>query len=126
MSDILAPAIRLAEKGFAVTPITAYWWQQQRSKLIAAAAGHKSELLLPNQQAPAAGEVWKNPALAEVFKTVCLSLGAPEFADRSVVCPTDKLTLLLTGRLRKVEKLVSMAVQSALPSFKRVRRVVGC
>ncbi len=68
LRDILAPAIRFAEEGFPVGPITALQW----------AAGVANELLLSpggrelmiDGRAPRKGERFRNPMLAHTFRTV--------------------------------------------------------
>lgn len=68
MTDILAPAIRLAEEGFPVAPITAYSWQRGAQKQLAAAVNGR-ELTLEGR-GPNAGEIFRNPGLARTFKTI--------------------------------------------------------
>ena len=65
--DVLEPAISIAEKGFPVSPITAYAWQKG-AKLLNKWP-HGDELLI-NGFAPKAGQVMKNPNLAKVFKEI--------------------------------------------------------
>lgn len=68
MGDILAPAIRLAEEGFPVAPITAYSWQRGAQRQLATALnGHE---LTINGRGPNAGEIFRNPNLARTFKSI--------------------------------------------------------
>ncbi len=67
MSRILAPAIRMAEEGFAVGPITAHFWQAAASRQRAALNG--GELLIDGR-GPRAGEIFRNPGLARTFRAV--------------------------------------------------------
>ncbi len=68
MNEILAPAIRLAEEGFPVAPITAYSWQRGAQRQLASAPnGHE---LTINGRGPDAGEIFRNPGLARTFKTI--------------------------------------------------------
>ncbi len=68
MGDILAPAIRLAEEGFPVAPITAYSWQRGAQRQLASALnGHE---LTINGRGPNAGEIFRNPNLARTFKSI--------------------------------------------------------
>jgi gamma-glutamyltranspeptidase/glutathione hydrolase len=68
MSEILAPAIRLAEEGFPVAPITAYSWQRGAQRQLASALnGHE---LTINGRGPNAGEIFRNANLARTFKTI--------------------------------------------------------
>jgi gamma-glutamyltranspeptidase/glutathione hydrolase len=68
MSEVLAPAIRLAEAGFPVAPITAYFWQRgARGQLSTALNGREMTL---EGRGPKAGELFQNPNLARTFKKV--------------------------------------------------------
>ena len=74
LADVLAPAIALAEDGFPVTPIISRGWQYQEELLRSKApAGHD---LLLDGKAPRPGDVWRNPAIARVMRTV--AEGGPE------------------------------------------------
>jgi len=66
MSEILAPAIRLAEEGFPVAPITAYFWQRGAECQLKAAPNGQE--LTVNGRAPSAGEIFRNPGLARTFR----------------------------------------------------------
>ncbi len=68
MGDILAPAIRLAEEGFPVAPITAYSWQRGAQKQLATALNGRE--LTINGRGPNAGEIFRNPGLARTFKSI--------------------------------------------------------
>ncbi len=67
LKEVLSPAIELAEKGFPVSPITAYSWKRGEKQL--KQWGKKSELLI-NGRSPHAGEIMKNPNLAKVFREI--------------------------------------------------------
>ncbi len=68
MSEILAPAIRLAEEGFPVAPITAYFWQRGAERQLKSALnGHELTL---NGRGPKAGEIFRNPGLARTFRRI--------------------------------------------------------
>ena len=67
LAAALAPAIALAEEGFAVGEVTAHQWQKAEPLLRATGA---AGLLLPDGRAPAAGAVFRNPALAQTLRTV--------------------------------------------------------
>jgi gamma-glutamyltranspeptidase/glutathione hydrolase len=68
MGEILAPAIRLADEGFPVAPITAYSWQRGAQKQLASAVNGRE--LTINGRGPNAGEIFRNPGLARTFKTI--------------------------------------------------------
>eukprot|EP01095_Lingulamoeba_sp_RSL-Kostka_P002302 TRINITY_DN13148_c0_g1_i1.p1 TRINITY_DN13148_c0_g1~~TRINITY_DN13148_c0_g1_i1.p1 ORF type:complete len:537 (-),score=221.33 TRINITY_DN13148_c0_g1_i1:259-1869(-) len=63
MTDVLQPAIDLAEEGFPVGDVVSQLWKHGEYKLINANA----DTFLPS---PKAGEIFKNPDLAETFRTV--------------------------------------------------------
>jgi len=65
MSDVLAPAIEYAESGFPVSELIAYYWG--RSTFLRQYPGI-AETFLPDGEAPAKGEIFKNPMLARTLK----------------------------------------------------------
>ncbi len=68
MADILAPAIRLADEGFPVAPLTSYFWARGVDRQLKSAPnGHE---LTIDGRAPKAGEIFHNPGLARTFKTI--------------------------------------------------------
>ncbi len=68
MATILAPAIRLAEEGFPVAPITAYFWQRGAERQLKTAP-NGLELTLDGR-GPRAGEIFRNPGLARTLQSV--------------------------------------------------------
>ncbi len=67
ISKVLAPAIRLAEDGYPVTPIIAYHWNQSAKRLCNAPGGIEMTL---NGLAPRAGEIFHNPGLARTLRRI--------------------------------------------------------
>jgi gamma-glutamyltranspeptidase/glutathione hydrolase len=68
MAEILGPAIRLAEEGFPVAPLTSYYWQRgAQRQLQSAPNGHE---LTIDGRGPNAGEIFRNPGLARTFEAV--------------------------------------------------------
>jgi gamma-glutamyltranspeptidase/glutathione hydrolase len=68
MSEILAPAIRLAREGFPVGPITSHSWQRgAQNQLRSAPNGHE---LTIEGRGPQAGEIFRNQNLARTFELV--------------------------------------------------------
>jgi gamma-glutamyltranspeptidase/glutathione hydrolase len=68
MSEILAPAIRLADEGFPVAPLTSYFWARGVDRQLKSSLnGHE---LTIDGRAPKAGEIFRNPNLAKTFKVV--------------------------------------------------------
>ncbi len=72
LADALAPAIRIAEEGFPVTPIIARQWAAEVDKL-SRDAGARATYLLDGQRAPQAGEWFRNPDLAATFRLIAES-----------------------------------------------------
>lgn len=68
MSGILAPAIRLAEDGFPVSPVTSHYWKRGAERQLKTALnGHE---LTIEGRAPEPGEIFRNPGLARTFKAI--------------------------------------------------------
>lgn len=68
LAAILEPSIELAERGFAVAPLTAYFWQRGAETQLRHAL-NGGELLMEGR-APWAGEVFRNPNLARVLQQI--------------------------------------------------------
>ena len=68
LSRVLEPAIRLAEEGFPVAPITAYHWDREAEHKLRHSVGGQ-ELTL-NGRAPKPGEIFRNPGLARTLSAV--------------------------------------------------------
>jgi gamma-glutamyltranspeptidase/glutathione hydrolase len=68
MAEVLAPAIRLAEAGFPVAPITAYFWQRGAEAQLRTALNGREMTL--DGRGPKAGELFRNPNLAKTFRSV--------------------------------------------------------
>lgn len=66
MSQLLEPAAVLAEEGFPVSPITAFWWDRCAYQL--GSSPHGSALKMPSGRTPATGEVFRNPDMASVLR----------------------------------------------------------
>ncbi len=68
MATLLAPAIHYAEQGFPVAEITAGLWQGSVKML--AAHPNSSATFLVDGRAPAAGEIFRNPDLAQTLRGI--------------------------------------------------------
>lgn len=68
MAEILAPARRLAEEGFPVAPMTAYFWQVGAQRQLREAV-NGGELTIDGR-GPRAGEIFRNPGLARTFDQI--------------------------------------------------------
>jgi len=75
LATVLEPAIALAEDGFAVGPITAYWWGVGVESLRGAA---NLEELTIDGRAPRAGERFRNPGMARTLRAIAAG-GADAF-----------------------------------------------
>ena len=68
LSKTLSPAIRLAEEGFPVAPLTAHSWQRAAAGILSQSL-NGIEMTLQGR-GPEAGEIFRNPGLARTFKIV--------------------------------------------------------
>ncbi len=91
IADVLAPAIRLAEEGFPVSPLIAFAWSTGVGKL--KAGSHGADLLLKGR-APEPGEIFRNPNLAKIFRTVAEHGKAGFYED----WPADQIVKILQER----------------------------
>jgi gamma-glutamyltranspeptidase/glutathione hydrolase len=75
LGQVLSPAIRLAEQGFPVAPITAYFWGRSAERLLNAPGGVE---LTIDGCTPQAGEIFHNPGLARTLRKIAQD-GKPAF-----------------------------------------------
>ncbi len=68
LGEALEPAIRLAEEGFPVAPLTAYFWERGAARQLAQAPNGRE--LTIRGRAPRAGEIFRNPGLARTLGVV--------------------------------------------------------
>lgn len=73
MASILAPAIELAEAGFAVAPGAAHFWEEGLARQRGAA---NLEELSIDGRAPGPGETFRNPGLARTLRAI--TAGGPD------------------------------------------------
>jgi len=69
LAQALAPAIRLAEEGFPVSPIIARQWGEEIERL-KRDDGARATFLIDGARAPRAGEWFRNPDLARSFRAI--------------------------------------------------------
>ncbi|KAI8146555.1 putative lincomycin-condensing protein lmbA, partial [Fennellomyces sp. T-0311] len=69
MATILQPAIDLAENGFPVNHISAQMWDEEAA-VLKELNNTANNLLVNGERPPAEGDIMRNPALAETFKSV--------------------------------------------------------
>jgi len=68
MAEVLQPAIRLAEEGFPVAPITSWFWRNSADRLLSKTP-NGSEMLIDGH-GPAAGEIFLNPSLGRTMRVI--------------------------------------------------------
>ena len=68
MDQILEPAINYAREGFPVTELIAYYWAGNARSL--SKYPNVSEVYMPGGKAPAKGEIFKNPYLANTLEKI--------------------------------------------------------
>ena len=68
LTKVLEPAVTLAESGFPVAPITAYYWQRAAAGILSRAVNGR-ELTLDGR-GPRSGELFRNPGLARSLRTL--------------------------------------------------------
>ncbi|MEO1622262.1 MAG: gamma-glutamyltransferase [Cyanobacteria bacterium J06632_3] len=68
LSDLFAPAIRLATEGYTVHPRVAYDWRQLAKKL--KATDNATRMLLVNGEAPKAGDRHSQPELGQTLQAI--------------------------------------------------------
>jgi gamma-glutamyltranspeptidase/glutathione hydrolase len=85
---VLEPAIRLAEGGFPVAPITAYFWARGVEQQLSASPGGKE--LTIDGRAPRPGEIFRNPGLARTLRVVSIG-GANAFYGGQIAAAIAKV-----------------------------------
>ncbi len=68
MEQVLAPARKLAEEGFPVAPVTAYFWQRAAGRQLRDAVNGVEMTI--DGRGPRAGEIFRNPGLARTFDQI--------------------------------------------------------
>ncbi|WP_240901004.1 gamma-glutamyltransferase [Thioalkalivibrio sp. XN8] len=68
MKEVLAPAIRYAREGFPVTEVIAHYWAINAERL--GEYPGFAEVFMPGGRAPAKGEIFRNPALADTYEKI--------------------------------------------------------
>ena len=69
LSEVLTPAIRLAEQGYPVSEVVAHSWAASE-KLLKEASNNGNDMLR-NGKAPKAGEIMTMPNLAKTLREIC-------------------------------------------------------
>ena len=68
LEDVLTPAIQLAENGFPVSPITAYFWKKGVENQLSKSPGGLE--LTIDGRAPNPGEIFRNPNFARTLQSI--------------------------------------------------------
>lgn len=101
MAEVLAPAIRLAEEGFPVEPVTAYFWQQgAQGRLKSSLNGRE---LTMDGRGPEPGEIFRNHNLAKTFRKV--AEGGAQAFYQGEIAEAIASTLQLAGGCLTVDDL---------------------
>jgi gamma-glutamyltranspeptidase/glutathione hydrolase len=81
VADVLMPGVRYAEQGFPVSEVIAGSWHTSAASL--AKIGESSRVYLPGGKAPRVGDVFKNPALARVYREIAVGGAAAFYEGRA-------------------------------------------
>jgi gamma-glutamyltranspeptidase/glutathione hydrolase len=103
MKDVLAPAIRYAREGFPVTQYIAYLWSLGVNNARADKfPGAFLATYAPNGRAPAEGEIFRNPDLANTL-TALATGGRDAFYKGAIADKIDAFMRANGGYLRKID-----------------------
>ena len=76
--QLFAPAIRYAEEGFPVSPVTALAWEQAAAHYLHLEAREYQafkEVFFPQQRAPKTGEIWGSPVHGQTLRAIAQTGG---------------------------------------------------
>ena len=96
-STLLQPAVKLAEEGFPVAPLTSYLWKNGENQLYLSSGGKE---LLINGRAPRAGEIFRNPTLANTLKHIAKG-GKTSFYQGKIAAQIFKTVQAFGGVMTK-------------------------
>ena len=103
MQQVLAPAIRYAQEGFPVTELIAYYWnigvQNARADRL---PGAFLETFAPRGHAPACGEIFRNPDLANTYALLAQK-GPDAYYHGEIADKIDAFMRAKGGWLRKLD-----------------------
>lgn len=83
--QLFAPAIRYAEQGFPVSPVTAQAWQRAADTYLRLSGSQFApfqELFFPNQRAPQAGETWGSQLHADTLREIAKTGGESFYSGK--------------------------------------------
>ncbi len=99
IKTILAPAIQYAEEGFPLTEVIANYWQNSVTTLSAQPGGFRDTFTIDGR-APAKGELFKNPDLANTYRLLA-EQGRDVFYKGNMADQIDAFFQANDGYLRK-------------------------
>src|SRR5258706_5122006 len=103
MSEILAPAIRLASEGFPVAPLTSHYWQRGAERQLKSALNGRE--LTIDGRGPNAGEIFRNPGLARTFDMI--AHGGPSMFYQGQIAEAIVCVIKEAGGVMSAEDLAS-------------------
>jgi gamma-glutamyltranspeptidase/glutathione hydrolase len=103
IAEALAPAIRLAEGGFPVAPLTSFHWSRGAEGVLARASGGRA--LTIDGRGPRAGEVFRNPGLARTFREV--AAGGADAFYRGVIARDIATAVQRSGGVMSADDLAA-------------------
>lgn len=101
LAEVLAPAIRLAEEGYPVAPVTAYFWQRDAQELLSSSLNGRE--LTIDGRGPEPGEIFRNPNLAKTFRK--LAEGGPQAFYQGEIAEAIAATVRQAGGCLTVDDL---------------------
>jgi gamma-glutamyltranspeptidase/glutathione hydrolase len=102
MAAILAPAIELAESGFAVGEVTAHFWERGLVSQYGAANLHELSI---DGRAPREGERFRNPGLARTLRAI--ATGGPEAFYRGEIAEAIVSVIAQSGGVMAASDLAA-------------------
>ena len=124
LSTSLAPAIRLAEEGFPVAPVTATNWDISVRKVLNLSLNGR-ELTIEGR-APHAGEIFRNPGLANTLKAICEG-GKREFYEGSLAGKIVAVVQKAGGCLSMADLAAHCSTwDEAISTVYRAKRIWEC
>ncbi len=103
LSAILAPAVRLADEGFPVAPVTAHFWQRGVERQLKTSL-NGIEMTIDGR-GPNPGEIFRNPGLARTLRAIA-GVGKKAFYEGEIA-EAIASTIQQAGGCLKVEDLAA-------------------
>ena len=111
-ADLFVPAIKLAEEGFPVASVIAGYWQSAEREL--AKTAEASKTFLVDGQAPREGTLFRNPQLAQTYRTLA-EQGAQAFYRGDLAQEIDRYSRAQADGLLRLEDLQKHASEWVAP-----------